>query len=67
MKHLKNIPPNNLTQDIARLKIELASQVPSEPELNNPKTVSLLFKLPNGQRIERRFEDTHLLKVRFFV
>lgn len=50
-------------QDIARLKIDLASQVPSEPELNNPQTVGVLFKLPNGQRIERRFRDTDQLKV----
>lgn len=52
-----------ITQDIARLKIELASQVPSEPEMNHPQTVGVLFKLPNGQRIERRFKDSDLLKV----
>jgi len=49
-------------EDIARLKIDLASQVPSEPDLSNPKTISVLYKLPNGQRIERRFESSDSLK-----
>lgn len=43
--------------DIARLKIDLASTVPSEPEINHPDATSLVFKLPNGQRLERRFNN----------
>lgn len=63
--HIKRSFDNSVNlQDIARLKIELASQVPCEPDLNNPKTISVLFKLPNGQRIERRFEHTDSLKVK---
>lgn len=50
-------------QEIARLKIEMASQVPSEPEPNCPSAISVLFKLPNGQRIERRFQSTDSLNV----
>lgn len=50
-------------QDIARLKIEMASQVPSEPEPNHPDTIGVLFKLPDGQRVERRFKSSDSLKV----
>lgn len=49
-------------EDIARQKIEMASLVPSEPEPNHPNSISVLFKLPNGQRIERRFFSTDSLK-----
>ena len=42
----------------------MASQVPNEPEQNHPNSIGVLFKLPNGQRIERRFYSTDSLRVR---
>lgn len=42
-------------ESIARLKIELASRVPSEPPPNTPETISIVIKLPSGARISRRF------------
>lgn len=48
-----------------RLKMELVQQVPSEPFENAPNAVSIVFKLPNGMRITRRFLKTHSLNVSF--
>uniref|UniRef100_U5EWD1 Putative fas-associated factor 2 n=1 Tax=Corethrella appendiculata TaxID=1370023 RepID=U5EWD1_9DIPT len=48
-------------EDIERLKLELTSKVPSEPPQNSPDTISLVFKLPNGMRIERRFHSLNSL------
>lgn len=50
-------------EDIARLKIELACEVPSEPPAGSIDAISVVFKLPNGQRLERRFLSTHFVKV----
>uniref|UniRef100_A0A1B0CVU1 UBX domain-containing protein n=2 Tax=Lutzomyia longipalpis TaxID=7200 RepID=A0A1B0CVU1_LUTLO len=41
--------------NIARLKIDMASEVPSEPPADASGTTSVVFKLPSGARIERRF------------
>ncbi|XP_058056947.1 FAS-associated factor 2 [Anopheles bellator] len=45
-------------EDIERLKLELADQVPSEPEAAAQDTISIVFKLPSGLRLERRFHNT---------
>lgn len=50
-------------QEIARQKIELASSVPNEPEASTPGSIIVLFKLPSGQRVERRFMSSDSLKV----
>lgn len=50
-------------ENIERLKLELASQVPSEPEPGAPGTISIVFKLPSGLRLERRFHSSNTLKV----
>uniref|UniRef100_A0A0V0G8G6 Putative regulator of the ubiquitin pathway n=1 Tax=Triatoma dimidiata TaxID=72491 RepID=A0A0V0G8G6_TRIDM len=47
---------------IRRAKIDLASQIPEEPPSNLPDTLSVVFKMPSGERIERRFFRTHTLK-----
>uniref|UniRef100_A0A336M8X6 CSON011543 protein n=1 Tax=Culicoides sonorensis TaxID=179676 RepID=A0A336M8X6_CULSO len=47
--------------DIENMKVELASTVPSEPSTNDG-VVSLVFKLPSGVRLERRFLSVHTLK-----
>lgn len=52
-------------QAIARMKIDLAETVPSEPSADNVDSISVVFKLPNGARVERRFLRTNLLKVGF--
>lgn len=52
-------------QLIEELKMELANQVPSEPADNNPNAVNIVFKLPNGMRITRRFLTTDSLHVSF--
>ena len=36
------------------MKIELAAQVPCEPELSCKEAIRILIKLPEGQRLERR-------------
>ena len=40
---------------IVRMKVELASEIPEEPEVSHPEAVRVLLKLPDGQRLERRF------------
>jgi len=44
------------------MKVELASEIPEEPEVSHPEAVRVLLKLPDGQRLERRFLLTHSLK-----
>ena len=40
---------------IVRMKVELANEIPEEPEVNHPEAVRVLLKLPDGQRLERRY------------
>lgn len=47
---------------IKKAKIDLATEIPDEPESSNPNTMSVVFKLPSGERIERRFLKNHKLK-----
>ena len=58
-----SLPP----QEIARQKIELASEIPDEPPLDRPDCVRISIKLPDGSRIERRFSTAHSLKVSFLL
>ncbi|XP_067623437.1 FAS-associated factor 2 [Eurosta solidaginis] len=48
-------------EDIARLKVELAERVPKEPPADTKDVISVVFKLPNGARLERRFLNTNSL------
>ena len=50
-------------ENIARQKIELASEIPDEPPINEPEAVKIVIKLPEGQRLERRFHKCQSLKV----
>ncbi|XP_037074684.1 FAS-associated factor 2-like [Pollicipes pollicipes] len=54
-------------EEIARQKIELASEIPDEPALDRPDCVRISIKLPDGSRIERRFSTAHSLKVLYYV
>lgn len=46
-----------------RLKMELVHRVPSEPAESVGNAISIVFKLPNGMRITRRFLKTNSLNV----
>ncbi|KAM7351331.1 fas-associated factor 2 isoform 1-T2 [Cochliomyia hominivorax] len=48
-------------EEIAQLKLDMAEQVPAEPPADAPNAISVVFKLPNGARIERRFLLTNSL------
>lgn len=50
-------------QEIEDLKLDLASTVPSEPADTEQDVVMIMFKLPDGKRLERRFLSTHILQV----
>jgi len=47
---------------IQRLKIDLAVEIPEEPDKDCVDSIRILIKLPGGQRLERRFLPTHSLK-----
>lgn len=49
-------------EELKRKKLELRSQVPDEPAPSHPEAVSIVFKLPSGDRLERRFLISHTLK-----
>lgn len=46
-----------------RLRMELVQQVPSEPSDDAANAISIVFKLPNGMRITRRFLKIDSLNV----
>uniref|UniRef100_A0A1A9W0Q3 UBX domain-containing protein n=1 Tax=Glossina brevipalpis TaxID=37001 RepID=A0A1A9W0Q3_9MUSC len=48
-------------EEIAQLKLDLSERVPTEPPADAPNVISVVFKLPNGARIERRFLHTNSL------
>lgn len=50
-------------QSIAQEKLESISKVPSEPAADHPDAVDVVFKLPDGQRLNRRFLKSHSLEV----
>ncbi|ALC39987.1 Faf [Drosophila busckii] len=55
-------------EEIARQKIELASLVPSEPASDAADAIAVVFKLPNGTRLERRFQQSNsILDVYHFL
>jgi len=54
--------------EIARQKLELVSEIPEEPDHSSAEAIRILIKLPEGQRLERRFLSTHSLKhIYYFV
>lgn len=44
----------------------MAEQVPAEPPADAANAISVVFKLPNGARIERRFLHTNSLTVSYY-
>uniref|UniRef100_A0A1B6C6X3 UBX domain-containing protein n=1 Tax=Clastoptera arizonana TaxID=38151 RepID=A0A1B6C6X3_9HEMI len=49
-------------QKILEEKEATLERVPSEPPSDHPQTVRLLFKMPDGSRLERRFLNSHQIK-----
>lgn len=47
------------------VKLELVHRVPSEPAEDDSDALSIVFKLPNGMRITRRFLKSNSLNVSF--
>lgn len=50
-------------EEIARQKIELATLVPNEPPVDAIGAIAVVFKLPSGTRLERRFQETNSILV----
>ncbi|KAJ8923186.1 hypothetical protein NQ315_001740 [Exocentrus adspersus] len=53
-------------QFIAREKINSIYKVPDEPDAAHPDAVHVVFKLPCGSRLERRFLKSHSLEAVFY-
>ncbi len=53
-------------ENIKRMKIELASEIPDEPDEKDAESVRVLVKLPGGQRLVRRFLKSHSLKYLYY-
>ena len=51
---------------IQRQKIQLASEVPEEPSVEVAEAVRIVIKLPEGQRLERRFLRSQSLKYLYY-
>ena len=47
--------------------MDLLQRVPDEPPPSHPECVCVVFKMPDGRRVERRFLHTHTLEVFTFV
>ncbi|XP_076361702.1 fas-associated factor 2 isoform X1 [Tachypleus tridentatus] len=65
-EHEKKLAEQFKKDEIRRLKVELADQVPDEPPPNEPDTIRLMIKLPEGRRLERRFRRDHSLKYLYY-
>lgn len=48
-------------EEIAQLKLDMTEQIDSEPPADAANVISVVFKLPNGARIERRFLQSNSL------
>lgn len=51
---------------IQRQKVQLASEVPEEPSVEVAEAVRIVIKLPEGQRLERRFLRSQSLKYLYY-
>ncbi|KAF7286828.1 hypothetical protein GWI33_003885 [Rhynchophorus ferrugineus] len=51
---------------LQREKIESVDKVPPEPDVGHPDAVHVVFKLPSGSRLERRFLKSHSLEHVFY-
>ena len=51
---------------IKKMKIDLVTEIPEEPAKDHPEALRVVVKLPEGQRLERRFLRSHSLKCLYF-
>ena len=52
-----------IAQEFAIERAMHISRLPNEPEASSPAAVQVLLRLPSGQRLERRFDDSDKLEV----
>ena len=68
LKKEKEDTERNLRDRLKDLKANFINRVPPEPENNDPDVIHLLVKLPNGQRLERRFlRDSSIKFLYYFI
>lgn len=53
-------------QSIMELKVTLLGDLVAEPEVDQKEAIKLLFRLPNGKRLERRFLKSHPVKQLYY-
>lgn len=51
---------------IVEMKKSLLKQISDEPEISNELSLRIMFKLPNGSRLERRFLSTDPVKFLYY-
>lgn len=56
----------NRKDKIRKMKIDLVTEIPEEPAKDHPEALRVVVKLPEGQRLERRFLRSHSLKCLYF-
>ncbi|XKL66963.1 hypothetical protein PGB90_010383 [Kerria lacca] len=49
-------------RELEHQKTQFLEKIPEEPSINNANCVCISFKMPNGERLERRFLSTHTLR-----
>merc|ERR1711994_8883 len=53
-------------EKIARAKIDCASLIPDEPDKSASDAIRIVIKLPEGQRLERKFLKTESMKYLYY-
>ena len=53
-------------EKIARAKIDCASLIPEEPDKSASDAIRIVIKLPEGQRLERKFLKTESMKYLYY-
>ena len=53
-------------EKITWMKSSLLTEIPAEPEANGTGSIRIMFKLPNGKRLERRFLNTDPVKYLYY-
>merc|ERR1712226_582644 len=56
----------NRKEKIARAKVDFASFIPDEPDKSASDAIRIVIKLPEGQRLERRFLKTDSMKYLYY-
>ncbi|XP_015789758.1 FAS-associated factor 2 [Tetranychus urticae] len=62
-KELEEVQQREL---LLNLKVSLATEIPNEPPADDPESIRIVIKLPNGTRLERRFRKSDPLKYLYY-